>query len=42
MLPLSSLAIQRRLRAGLLLGFSGLREDELESGVKALVKALGK
>ncbi len=41
-LPLSSLTIQRRLRPGLLLGFSGLREDELESGVQALVQALGR
>jgi len=39
-LPLSSLAIQRRLRPGLLLGFSGLREDEIEAGVTALVQAL--
>lgn len=39
-LPLSALAVQRRLRPGLLLGFGGLREDEIVAGVTALVRAL--
>lgn len=41
-LPISSMTIERRLRAGLLLGFGGLRDDEIAAGVTALVAALGR
>jgi len=40
LMPLSAFTVQRRLRPGLLLGFSGLREDEIEVGVRTLVQAL--
>ena len=39
-LPLSSCAIKRRLRPGLLLGFSGIREAELRDGVVRLRRVL--
>lgn len=39
-LPVSSMTIERELRPGLLLGFGGLREDEIIAGVDALVAAL--
>lgn len=40
LMPLSAFTVQRRIRPGLLLGFSGLREDEIEAGVRTLVRAL--
>jgi GntR family transcriptional regulator/MocR family aminotransferase len=39
-LPLSSCATQRRLRPGLLLGFSGVREPDLRDGVNRLARNL--
>lgn len=40
--PVSGMTIERRLRPGLLLGFGGLREDEIVAGVTALVQALSR
>jgi GntR family transcriptional regulator/MocR family aminotransferase len=39
-LPMSAWAIERRLRPGLLLGYSGIREPELREGVLRLRNAL--
>ena len=39
-LPLSSCVMQRRLRPGLLLGFSGIREPDLREGVTRLAQQL--
>jgi GntR family transcriptional regulator/MocR family aminotransferase len=39
-LPLSSCTIRRRLRPGLVLGFSGIREAELREGVVRLRRVL--
>jgi GntR family transcriptional regulator / MocR family aminotransferase len=39
-LPLSSCAMKRRLRPGLLLGFSGIREADIRDGVQRLRRVL--
>lgn len=39
-LPLSACAVKRRLRPGLLLGFSGIREADLRDGVERLRNVL--
>lgn len=39
-LPLSSCVMKRRLRPGLLLGFSGIREPDLREGVGRLARQL--
>ena len=39
-LPLSSCVMKRRLRPGLLLGFSGIREADLREGVSCLARQL--
>jgi GntR family transcriptional regulator/MocR family aminotransferase len=39
-LPISAFALARRMRPGLLLGYSGVREPELRDGVIALKKVL--
>ena len=39
-LPLSSCVMTRRLRPGLLLGFSGIREPDLRDGVGRLARQL--
>ena len=39
-LPLSPFAVSRRINPGLLLGYSGVREDEIREGVTALAAVL--
>jgi DNA-binding transcriptional MocR family regulator len=39
-LPLSACVLERRLRPGLLLGYSGIRPSELRDGVKRLASVL--